>query len=325
MLKKFNITEERINEVVKELMAEMDYETIGKPKWLEDDIAHISNNRICLSPAIGSVLFSNRTVRTFHVTSVQGIKGIKQLVQQRKPISSFTFMSHSMVSHMGGIQTSGGVIFEVLGKTLYAGMNDIMSRTDQRGKRWLDIRTVMPYGISDKFKSMVQDWIDKNEKELETIGMGDTRNREQLRLVAEYFIMSDDYVKQHSEEIRKHALSRNLGGSYNEIVVHDIKVRDVLWTTTKLDWGKTFEDLKRKVHQGRELNDSEREFAKECRRKIHEIDKELKEFCTGEIRHTDDTHNAIIWVLEKGGNTQAEEYQKKLEKMRKDNIYKEDI
>jgi hypothetical protein len=51
MTKKFNITEERINEVVKELMAEMDYETIGKPKWLEDDIAHISNNRICLSPA----------------------------------------------------------------------------------------------------------------------------------------------------------------------------------------------------------------------------------------------------------------------------------
>jgi hypothetical protein len=106
MTKKFNITEERINEVVKELMAEMDYETIGKPKWLEDDIAHISNNRICLSPAIGSVLFSNRTVRTFHVTSVQGIKGIKQLVQQRKPISSFTFMSHSMVKYMGGIQTS---------------------------------------------------------------------------------------------------------------------------------------------------------------------------------------------------------------------------
>ena len=324
MLKKFNITEERINEVVKELIAEMDYERIGKPKWLEDDIAHISSNRICLSPTIGSVLFSNRTIRTFHVTSVQGIRGIKQLVQQKKPISSFTFMSHSMVSNMGGIQTSGGVIFEVLGKTLYAGMTDIMSRTDQRGKRWLDISTVMPYTLSVEFKSMVRDWMRENQRELSNMG-NSNRNMKQLRLIGEYFIMSDDYVKKHSEEIRKHALSRNLGGSYNEIVVHDIKVRDVLWTTTKLDWGKTFENIKTKVHQGRELNDSEREFAKECRRKIHEIDKELKEFCTGEIRHTDDTHNAVIWVLEKGGNTQSSEYQKKLDKMRKDNIYKEDI
>ena len=324
MSKKYNITEERINKVVKQLIAEMDWEKKGIPKWQENDIDHINSGRILLSPTIGSVLFSNRTIRTFHVTSVQGIKGIKELVQQKKPISSFTFMSHSMVSHMGGIQTSGGVIFEVWGKTLYAGMHDIMSRTDQRGKRWLDISTVIPSSISGKFRSIVSDWKEKNKESLKTMNPNN-RNTQQRRLIAEYFIICDDYVKQNSEEIRRYALSRGLMGSYNEIVVHDIKVTDVLWTTGKLDWGKEFEKIKVKVHEGRELTDSEREFARECRRKIHEIEKELKEFCTGEVIHTDDTHNAVLWVLSRGGNTEASEYKKKLDKMRLHNIYKEDI
>ncbi len=314
------ITKEQIDERVKILIAEGEFDKTGKPMWLKTNVQHISENRIPMTPKIGASLFSNRTVRTFHVTSIEGVKGIKQLVQQNKPISSFTFMEDTMVSTMRGIQTSGGVIFEILGKTLYAGMQDIMSRPDQRGRRWLDVSTVIPSSIRSEFDQLQKQW-----KEKYGVNLTNTKSMGQYRIAASYTIMCEQFIEKHSEVIRKYALSRSLGWGWNEILVYNIQARDVLWTTSKADWSTAFEMIKKKAEQGRELDNSEIEFARECRKKIHELQKELKEFCTGEVRYTQDTHDAIIWVLEKGGNIKAAEYQKKLEKMRAENIYKEDI
>ena len=318
------ITEEQIDEMVKFLIGEGEFDDKGTPKWLKGDIEHISENRILMSPTIGTAVFSNRTVRTFHVTSVEGVKGIKNLVQQKKPISSFTFMEDTMVSRMQGIQTNGGVIFEILGKTLYAGMQDIMSRPDQRGRRWLDNSVVIPSFLRQEFLELISKW--KRDNNFNGIYQPNKkRNINELRTIASYFIMCDNFVKQHSEDVRRMALSRNLGWGWNEILVYNIQARDVLWTTSRADWSTAFNMIKEKAEKGRELADDEIEFARGCRRKIHELQKELKEFCTGEVRYTQDTHDAIIWVLEKGGNIKSEEYQKKLDKMRRDNIYKEDI
>jgi hypothetical protein len=322
------ITEEQIDETVKYLFGEGagTFDRTGKPMWEKSDVAHISENRILMTPTIGTAVFSNRTIRTFHVTSIEGVKGIKKLVQQKKPISSFTFMEGSMVSNMRGIQTSGGVIFEILGKTLYPGMHDIMSRPDQRGGRWLDNSTVIPSSLRSKFLKMVNDWRDENESFLINVSDRDLQNMKVKRVVASYVVMCNNFVKENSEEIRRNALSRNVSyHSWNEILVYKIEARDVLWTTSKADWSTAFEMIKDKIANGRDIDDSEVAFVKECRRKIHELQNELKEFCTGEVRYTQDTHDAIIWVLEKGGNIKAEEYQKKLEKMRRENIYKEDI
>jgi len=314
------ITEEQIDEMVKTLIAEGQFDRTGKPMWLETNVTHILQKRIPMTPTIGTAVFSNRTIRTFHVTSIEGVKGIKQLVQQKKPISSFTFMEDTMVSTMRGIQTNGGVIFEILGKTLYAGMQDVMSRPDQRGRRWLDISTVIPPSLRSEFDSLLNQWKEKDGQNLTS-----TKSMGQYRIAASYTLMCEEFIKRHSEEIRKHALNRQLGWGWNEILVYNIQARDVLWTTSKADWSTAFEMIKKKAEQGRDLDNSEIEFARECRKKIHELQKELKEFCTGEVRYTQDTHDAIIWVLEKGGNIKAAEYQKKLEKMKAENIYKEDI
>lgn len=315
-----NITEEQINEMVKTLIAEGEFDVSGKPMWLKTNVQHISENRIPMTPTMGAALFSNRTIRTFHVTSIEGVKGIKNLVQQKKPISTFTFMEDTYISKMRGIQTNGGIIFEILGKTLYAGMQDIMSRPDQRGRRWLDISTVIPSSLRSEFDSLLTQWKRENGQNLTN-----AKSMGQYRIIASYTIMCEQFIKKHANDIRKYALSRSLGMGWNEILVYNIQARDVLWTTSRADWTTSFEMIKKKAEQGRELDNSEIEFARECRKKIHDLQKELKEFCTGEVRYTQDTHDAIIWVLEKGGNIKAAEYQKKLEKMRRDNIYKEDI
>jgi hypothetical protein len=184
----------------------------------------------------------------------------------------------------------------------------------------LDISTVIPPSLRSEFDSLLNQWKEKDGQNLTS-----TKSMGQYRIAASYTLMCEEFIKRHSEEIRKHALNRQLGWGWNEILVYNIQARDVLWTTSKADWSTAFEMIKKKAEQGRDLDNSEIEFARECRKKIHELQKELKEFCTGEVRYTQDTHDAIIWVLEKGGNIKAAEYQKKLEKMKAENIYKEDI
>jgi len=74
--------------------------------------------------------------RVFHVTNPQYINDMIKMQGKRKSISAATRMHHEVVT--GGINVRGGMVFELEADVMVSAPNDIMSRPDKTGRRWLE-------------------------------------------------------------------------------------------------------------------------------------------------------------------------------------------
>jgi hypothetical protein len=79
------------------------------------------------------------TIRTivFHVLSAEDIYALKKLEGGKKTISAFfSMMSRYMES---GIATGGGIVAEMEADVIVSAKDDIMSKVDNRGRRWVEL------------------------------------------------------------------------------------------------------------------------------------------------------------------------------------------
>jgi len=74
--------------------------------------------------------------RVFHVTNAQYLDDMIKMQGKRKSISAATRMHHEVVT--GGINVRGGMVFELEADVMVSAPNDIMSRPDKTGRRWLE-------------------------------------------------------------------------------------------------------------------------------------------------------------------------------------------
>ena len=72
----------------------------------------------------------------FHVTNAQYLDDIIKMQGKRKSLSAATQMHHTVVT--GGINVRGGMVFELEADVMVSAPNDIMSRPDKTGRRWLE-------------------------------------------------------------------------------------------------------------------------------------------------------------------------------------------
>jgi hypothetical protein len=306
--------EQRLNEITTSLLTESNDDNFT-PANYGDELSQISSHKIPATNKIGSTLFGNFRIKTFHITDVQGIRRIKSIVKQKKALSSFTFMSSSNLKTMSGVRTKGGVLFEMEGKTLYVGNYNLVNYPDNRGKRWLDINTVIPSSLTREYGEMVHNYIANNTPSggLQYYSKNEKKPLNVIKYIAGYILLVEDFISKNKEALRKHAIGARLSSSHNEILVHDIIVKDVLWTTVYTDWVGTFKRLRDKPSY--DLTPNEKQYKLDCLNKIDEIENELMEgdWVTGDIIHTDDTTKALQWVVNRGGNIDFEEFKKKME------------
>jgi hypothetical protein len=299
------LEEQRLNDIIKEFLSEADENTINvsKVKWYEDEISHITKYSIPMTLTIGNALYGDRKITTFHVSDVDNIDNIKNLVLGRKAISSFTFMSTDYLGAMRGVQTKGGILYQVIGRSLFKGNSDIMSRPDNRYKRWLSPGTVLPGELETQLRTELRSfWSTVPEssysKHKDRSDHGQEKNRELIKNIAKYISICENFIKKNNEQIRKFIASGYFGSSWNEILVTNIEIKDVLWSSSKLSWASEYRRL---YDSDRVLSDREEEFMVECVDKMYDIEDKLRSFITGEIKHTFDTKIAIQWVKNKGG------------------------
>lgn len=309
----FIISEEEYKRVAREL--QLEGESPSKNiAHLRNTLSHIDSRHIRMSPSIGKTLFGDlKTTKTFHTSSINRIDDMIGLIggNIKNPLSSFTFMDKDLLSSMRGIQTEGGIIYELEGTALFKGTADIMSIPDEKYRRWLQSGTVIPSDLQNEYIDTINTFKKLNTKPSLDDKEGVTR------YVLSYTKVVEDFIKKHKDEIREF-VTKEKGGSWDEILIQQFKVKSILLTVNNVrshggeyDWLIEYKQLNDLMDR-RELNEFEMVRWKEYHIRFMDILKKLNSLAEGEVTYTEDTKVAITWVKERGGLIDREEYSKKL-------------
>ena len=110
------------------------------PAWTKSASEHIFFNdiHVPLSAKMLRRALNTKLPRAtvFHVTDAQYLDDIIKMQGKRKSLSAATQMHPTVVA--GGINVGGGMVFELEADVMVSAPNDIMSRPDKTGRRWLE-------------------------------------------------------------------------------------------------------------------------------------------------------------------------------------------
>jgi hypothetical protein len=124
---------------------------------------HIPLSPRMLKRALGAKL---PRARVFHVTNQKYLKDMIKMQGKRKSVSAATDLHPTVVT--GGINVSGGLVFELDADVLVSAPNDIMSRPDKTGRRWLEWYMLNPEGsvVGKKLKDEIEKFGLRKKREL---------------------------------------------------------------------------------------------------------------------------------------------------------------
>ena len=113
-----------------------------RPQWTKSASEHIFMLDVHLplsTPVFKRIFGSGKPprMRVFHVTNPKFIDDMVALQGKKKSISAFTRMERDLIA--GGINVSGGLVFQLEADILVSSPYDIMSRPDKTGRRWLEL------------------------------------------------------------------------------------------------------------------------------------------------------------------------------------------
>ena len=253
---------------LKDLLMESTYapsEQAG-PSWIDNEWypAHTravldwirSTEYIPLTPkVVEKVLGKKIPIRSFHITGPDGIGRLKNVLNKKKAISTFTATHETESLAKGrGVQTGmGGIICYVEGYLLAKRSMDFDTTPDKQGRRWVsafhvfDGKPEIWYNalkrkkldfdsISDKMHSIEREyhdmWIDENEidyneyKALTKKEQGPVINK----YVKDYIDLANKTLMKHKKLFKKSLINSKHNKRtawWNELVVYDTKIIDM--------------------------------------------------------------------------------------------------
>jgi hypothetical protein len=291
---KLQITESQLKLIEQQQLDEL--------KWLANVQSHINRMDIPLTPSLVNYIWGKQRVTTFHVGDVHSIDKMGSIVGTRKSLSTFRFMDKELLKDMKGIQTEGGIIYQIVGDLQFDAPVDILSGPDESGRRWI-VLMVLPDNVKVKF----YDEFKKHNK------FNDINEPKDL---INYYRWIDGFIKTHAKEIREHFtdIKTHRGGklnSWNETVVNNIEIKDILWRENIVDFLETWETLEQKINV------------------IKEVGTKLNSISTGTVYLSDRGErglfgfrdiNPVIWVEKRGGLTDFKKYVNKFHKDKEEKI-----
>ena len=269
----------------------IEQQQLNELKWLANVQSHIVRMDIPLTPSLVNYIWGKQRVTTFHVGDVNGIDDMSKIVGTRKSLSTFRFMDKELLKDMKGIQTEGGIIYQIEGDLQFDAPVDILSGPDESGRRWVVLH-ILPENLKLKFYDEF-----KNHNSFNDIN-------EPKDLIS-YYRWIDGFIKTHAKEIREYFtdIKTHRDGklnSWNETVVNNIQIKDILWRENIVNFLETWETTEQKTNV------------------IQEIGIKLNSIATGIVYLSDGGGrfgfrdiNPVRWVQKRGGLTDFKKYVKK--------------
>ena len=209
---------------------------------------------IPLSPKVVEKIVGKKIpVKSFHITGPESLHRVKNVLNSKKSLSTFTMTNkEEKLAKGGGIQTKGGIIFYIEGNLLAQRSIDFDTVPDTNGRRWVDSFNV--FGDRQTWPAMVKKaklgW-EEIEREMDDIARAAEKlwlkddeldyneykalaKKEQGPLIAK---MIKDYIDLANKTLRtnkKKFIDRLITppkekrtGWWNEILVYDVKIVDM--------------------------------------------------------------------------------------------------
>jgi hypothetical protein len=269
----------------------IEQQQLNELKWLANVQSHIVRMDIPLTPSLVNYIWGKQRVTTFHVGDVHGIDDMNKIVGTRKSLSTFRFMDKELLEDMKGIQTEGGIIYQIEGDLQFDSPVDILSGPDESGRRWVVLH-ILPENLKLEFYHEF-----KNHNSFNEIN-------EPKDLIS-YYRWIDGFIKTHAKEIREYFtdIKKHREGklnSWNETVVNNIQIKDILWRENVVNFLETWETTEQKINV------------------IQEIGIKLNSIATGIVYLSDGGDrfgfrdiNPVRWIQKRGGLTDFKKYVKK--------------
>jgi len=209
-----------------------------------------------------SVLGKER-VSVFHIGSAdlsKDILGVGRIVGKSGTLSTFTKVDKGEKLAKGqGIQTKGGIIYELEGSLLVASTRDMQTHPDKTGRRWVEPMYLAGKVAGSKMQRELEKGIEKNKIDRRVwdkirdkidaqvrkeTGYGDTQYDHQAhdenlkkalgpykrKWIKKYIDMCYKIMRKYKPQIKRHILSQKDKPSqhgWNEILVNQIKIKDI--------------------------------------------------------------------------------------------------
>lgn len=291
---------------MKIIITESQLQSLNELQWLEKVHDHINNFRIPITSKIYQTLYGTIKVSVFHISDVYNIDNMKNLIGRKKTLSAFKFMEKDLIVKTHGIQTKGGIIYQITGNLVLYAPSDIMSRPDENGIRWIDPWEILPSEVDEQWTKIARDM-------LGIYGLKTIEKERKTQIIKEYFKAAEKIVSENRESILKNMLrSFHSMREWDEILVSNIQIRDIFWDANKL-W-ILFNDIQRKVEYNHVASEREKNILKSFPEWANKIQKKLESITTGkvyggkrEFKKGDMT--PIQFIEERGGHISEKTYQ----------------
>ena len=255
MEKKFNIKLKLVREnTIKEAPAK--FQSVHTTSAFDSTFDKFYARYVPLTTKFMQSILGKERVSVFHVSGREGAKNIGRIVGKKSALSTFTKVDKGEKLAKGkGIQTEGGIVFQLEGSLLVSSTRDMQTHPDKTGRRW-----VSPYYLAGKVAG------DKMQKELEkgvkalkidrdTWFEIDWELRDKVReknkgkdwtdlepiikkelglvkrnWIKKYIDLCYKIVSRYKKQIKRHILSQKNKASqfgWNEFIVNQIEVKDV--------------------------------------------------------------------------------------------------
>ena len=222
-------------------------------------------NYVPLSTKKIQSILGKEKVSVFHVGNAEyerDIKQVERIVGKKGTLSTFTSVDKGEKLAKGkGIQSGGGIIYQIEGTLLVASTRDMQSMPDNTGRRWIAIQDLAGKVAGSKMykelKSSIESkkmdrrswdkiereedekWMDKNDYYGDDYTGGYERKEREMKKIMgpikrkwikDYIDMGYKIIDKYKAQIKRNILSQKDKPSehgWNEILVNQIKIKDV--------------------------------------------------------------------------------------------------
>jgi len=267
----------------------IEQQQLNELKWISNVQSHIDKLDIPLTPSIVNYIWGRQRVTTFHIGDVNGIDSMRDLIGTKKSLSTFRYMEKNMLKNINGIQTEGGILYQIEGDLQFDAPADVMSTPDESGRRWITLH-VLPKNFINR---VVKEFSEHNN----------FNDINQPKDLINYYRWVDGLVKEHAKDICEHFtdIKTNREGResfWNETVVNNIQIKDILWKESIIEFIEKWETKEPSIIKV-----------------LEEVGTKLNSIATGVVYLSDGGGrfgfrdiNPVRWVEKRGGFTNFKKY-----------------
>ena len=245
------------------------------------------SNYVPLSTKFMQSILGKERVSVFHIGAAESesdITQVQRIIGKKSALSTFSAVDKGEKLAKGkGIQSKGGIIYQLEGSLLVASTKDIQSTPDKTGRRWVPPTSLAGKGAGGKMYDELKKGIKTNKLDRDT--WDKIERKEEQKWVKKVDYYGDDYqggfegkekamkeimgplkrkwikkyidmcykiMRKYKPQIKRHILSQKDKPSehgWNEILVNQIKIKDVFLLSREGKY-KSIRDAAEKVATG---------------------------------------------------------------------------